>query len=72
MGKILIVDDDHGTTKLLELILAKEGYDVVSVNNSGDTLTTALLCDPNLILLDHKQICIARLDRSLLRCLDTH
>ena len=52
MGKILVVDDDHGTTKLLELILAKEGYDVVSVNNSGDTLTTALLCDPNLILLD--------------------
>ena len=52
MGKILIVDDDHGTTKLLELILAKEGYDVVSVNNSSDTLTTAMMCDPNLILLD--------------------
>jgi DNA-binding response OmpR family regulator len=52
MGKILIVDDDHGTTKLLELILAKEGYDVVSVNNSSDTLTTAMVCDPNLILLD--------------------
>lgn len=52
MGKILVVDDDQGTTKLLELILAKEGYDVVSVNNSGDTLNTALTYDPNLILLD--------------------
>jgi DNA-binding response OmpR family regulator len=52
MGKILVVDDDQGTTKLLELILSKEGYDVVSVNNSCDTLTTALTCDPNLILLD--------------------
>jgi len=52
MGKILIVDDDQGTTKLLELILSKEGYEVVSVNNSYDTLTTALTCDPNLILLD--------------------
>ena len=52
MDKILVVDDDQGTTKLLELILAKEGYEVVSVNNSGDTLNTALACDPNLILLD--------------------
>jgi DNA-binding response OmpR family regulator len=52
MGKILIVDDDQGTTKLLEIMLSKEGYDVVSVNNSCDTLTTALRYDPNLILLD--------------------
>src|SRR5919198_5140666 len=52
MGKILVVDDDQGTTRLLELILSKEGYDVVSINNSGDTLTTAMTCDPNLILLD--------------------
>lgn len=52
MGKILIVDDDQGTTKLLEFILSKEGYDVVSINNSCDTLTTALMCEPSLILLD--------------------
>lgn len=52
MGKILVVDDDQGTTKLLEIILSKEGYDVVSVNNSCDTLNTALTYDPNLILLD--------------------
>ena len=49
---ILIVDDDQGTTKLLEFILSKEGYDVVSINNSCDTLTTALMCEPSLILLD--------------------
>jgi len=52
MGKILIVDDDQGTTKLLEFILSKEGYDVVAVNNSFDTLSMALAYDPNLILLD--------------------
>jgi DNA-binding response OmpR family regulator len=52
MGKILVVDDDHGTTKLLEFILSKEGYDVITLNDSCDTLTTALMCDPNLILLD--------------------
>ena len=52
MGKILIVDDDQSTTKLLEFILAKEGYDVASVNNGGETLSTALAYHPNLILLD--------------------
>lgn len=52
MGKILIVDDDRGTTKLLEFMLSKEGYDVASVNDSGETLPKALAYNPNLILLD--------------------
>jgi DNA-binding response OmpR family regulator len=52
MGKILIVDDDQGTTKLLELILLREGYDVISVNNSNETLVAASTFIPNLILLD--------------------
>jgi DNA-binding response OmpR family regulator len=52
MGKILVVDDDQGTTKLLELVLSKEGYDVVTINNGNDVLPTALTCSPNLILLD--------------------
>jgi len=52
MGKILIVDDDQGTTKLLEFILSKEGYDVASINNSGETVSTALAYNPNLVLLD--------------------
>ena len=52
MGKILIVDDDQGTTKLLEFILSKEGYSVTSINDSGETVSTALAYDPNLILLD--------------------
>ena len=52
MGKILIVDDDQGTTRLLELILSREGYDVISVNNGNDTLPMASTFTPNLILLD--------------------
>lgn len=52
MGKILIVDDDQGTTRLLDYILSKEGYDVVTVNNSSDTLSAASTHNPNLILLD--------------------
>jgi sigma-B regulation protein RsbU (phosphoserine phosphatase) len=52
MGKILVVDDDQGTTKLLEVVLSREGYDVISINNSNDTLPTAMAHAPNLILLD--------------------
>ena len=52
MGKILIVDDDQGTTKLLEFILSKEGYDIISVNNGNETLLAASTFIPNLILLD--------------------
>ena len=43
MGKILIVDDDQGTTQLLEMILSREGYEVKSVNNGYDTLPAALV-----------------------------
>jgi len=52
MSKILVIDDDQNTTKLLENILSRDGYDVVAVNNSDDTLSAALTHEPNLILLD--------------------
>ena len=52
MGKILVVDDDQGITRLLEIILSKEGYSVKSVNNGDETLRAASTFDPNLILLD--------------------
>lgn len=52
MGKILVIDDDYGTTKLLEVILSKEGYEVIAINNSCDTIPTAQVQDPSLILLD--------------------
>lgn len=52
MGKILVVDDDQGTTRLLEFVLSQEGYDVASVNNGCDTVPTAVDYSPNLILLD--------------------
>jgi DNA-binding response OmpR family regulator len=52
MGKILIVDDDQGTTRLLEMILSREGYEVISVNNGNETLSAASTFIPNLILLD--------------------
>lgn len=52
MRKILVIDDDQGTTRLLENILTKEGYDVIPVNNGCEAVPTALASKPNLILLD--------------------
>ena len=54
MGKILVIDDDEGTTKLLRIILSREGYDVVSTNDGSDALSTALTHNPNLVILDLK------------------
>jgi DNA-binding response OmpR family regulator len=52
MSKILLVDDDQGTTKLLEHILSKDGHEVKSLNDGDQTLSAALSYDPNLIVLD--------------------
>jgi two-component system, OmpR family, alkaline phosphatase synthesis response regulator PhoP len=52
MGKILLVDDDQGTTKLLEHILSEDGHEVKSLNNGDETLPAALAYEPNLIVLD--------------------
>ena len=52
MSKILLVDDDQGTTKLLEHILSEDGHEVKSLNEGDETLSAALAYDPNLIVLD--------------------
>lgn len=52
MSKILVVDDDQGTTRLLENILSREGYDVITLNDGIDALSVATANEPNLILLD--------------------
>lgn len=52
MTKILIADDDKSTTQLLEIILSKDKYEIATVNNSNEVLSSALLHCPDLILLD--------------------
>lgn len=52
MTKILLVDDDPNTTQLLETILAKEGYQLMSVNDSQQLMPAAQKFSPALILLD--------------------
>jgi pilus assembly protein CpaE len=50
--KIMVVDDDMETTKLLESLLKMEGYEPISVNDSTIALETANHVLPDLFLLD--------------------
>jgi pilus assembly protein CpaE len=50
--KILIIDDDLDTLKLVGLMLQKQGYAIVAANNGQHGLTQAEAENPDLILLD--------------------
>jgi CheY-like chemotaxis protein len=50
--KILIIDDDIDTLKLVGLMLQKQGYQIVAASNGQQGLSQAELENPDLILLD--------------------
>ena len=50
--KILIVDDDLDTLRLVGLMLQRQGYDILSANNGQQGLDKAVNERPALILLD--------------------
>ena len=50
--KILIIDDDFDTLKLVGLMLQKQGYQIVAAANGQEGLAQAETENPDLILLD--------------------
>jgi CheY-like chemotaxis protein len=50
--RILVVDDNHSVVKLLELVLQKEGYAVLSAFDGWEGFQIACQEKPDLILLD--------------------
>ena len=50
--KILIVDDDIDSLKLIGLMLQRHGYEVVAANAGNQALAKATSEHPNLIILD--------------------
>ncbi len=50
--KILIIDDDVDTLKLVGLMLERQGYQITVANNGQQGLTKANSEQPDLILLD--------------------
>ena len=50
--KILIIDDDLDTLRLVSLMLQRQGYQIASATNGQEGLAKAATEDPDLILLD--------------------
>ena len=51
-GKVLVVDDDRAIVKLLESILSKEGYEVVTAEDGLKAMDQVKTHRPQLIVLD--------------------
>ncbi|MEA3506994.1 MAG: response regulator [Elusimicrobiota bacterium] len=52
MNKIMIVEDDRTTVKLLKYLLEKHGYETVSFENGKDAVDAIQEEKPDLILMD--------------------
>ncbi|MCJ7625135.1 MAG: response regulator [Anaerolineaceae bacterium] len=50
--KILIVDDDPETIRLISMVLQRRGYQIIPAYSGEDAIKLALLESPNLVLLD--------------------
>ena len=50
--KILVVDDDIDSLKLIGLMLQKKGYEILAANTGANALKKAIADKPNLIILD--------------------
>ncbi len=53
MAKVMIVDDDRTTVKLLQTLLELDGYDVVVANRGGDVMGIAEQSNPDIFLMDY-------------------
>ena len=52
MKNILIIDDDPATTRLLEVLLTREGYNILTENLSDNAMQVTKNYQPDLIILD--------------------
>jgi DNA-binding response OmpR family regulator len=50
--KILLIEDDAVSRRLMELVLTKEGYRVTTANNGLEGLRQVKLVSPDLLVLD--------------------
>jgi CheY-like chemotaxis protein len=50
--KLLVVDDQTGITRVVELIASDLGYDVIVLNDSARATETFIECRPDVVLLD--------------------
>lgn len=53
MPKVMIVDDDRTTVKLLQTLLELDGFEIVVAHRGGDVMALALQTDPDIFLMDY-------------------
>jgi DNA-binding response OmpR family regulator len=52
LKKILIADDDVSTVRMIQEVLRRDGYDIVTFGNGPEAITAAKEIKPDLIILD--------------------
>lgn len=53
MTKVMIVDDDRTTVKLLQTLLELDGYEVAVAGRGADVMPMAQKFQPNIFLMDY-------------------
>lgn len=53
LSKVMIVDDDRTTVKLLQTLLELDGYEIVVAGRGGDVMDTAYASLPEIFLMDY-------------------
>lgn len=53
LAKVMIVDDDRTTVKLLQTLLELDGFDVAVAHRGGDVIGLAEQAQPDIFLMDY-------------------
>lgn len=53
MPKVMIVDDDHTTVKLLQTLLELDGFEVAVAGRGGEVIGIANQFQPDIFLMDY-------------------
>ncbi len=53
LPKVMIVDDDRTTVKLLKLLLELDGYEVASAERGAEALSRAREVSPDIVMIDY-------------------
>lgn len=53
MTKIMLVDDDRTTVKLLQTLLELDGFEISVAGRGGDVMEIALASKPQLFMIDY-------------------
>ena len=62
MPKVMIVDDDRTTVKLLQTLLEMDGFDVTLCPRGGQVMAQARIEKPDLVLMDYHLADVKGLD----------